>query len=726
MKNKILIPLLIVGALAAFFSFKYSGDDSGASSSDERRKLVLETVMKAIDQGHFSPRPVDDSFSNRIYTKVLNQLDYDKKLFTQQDINQLKPYQYQLDDEIKSESFEFYDKLSTLFKDRVNKAEGYYREILKTPFTFNTDENIEVNGDKIDYAANEDALKDRWRKFLKYRTLAKYVDLKKDQEKKKENKDSVNAKFKTDAELEADARESVRKNQENYFKRLHKLSDDDRFSLYINSITSSEDPHTDYFPPKEKQQFDEMMSGTFFGIGASLQNEDGKIKVASVIPGSPCWKQGDLKAGDEIQKVAQGAAEPVDIQGLETEDAVKLIRGKKGTEVRLTVKKVNGAIQVIPIIRGEVQIEETFAKSALIESKGGPIGYIYLPEFYSDFQHAGGRRCANDVAIEVMKMKNAGAKGIILDLRYNSGGSLQDVVDMAGLFIDKGPIVQVKASNQDPMALADPQPGLLYDGPMAVMVNEGSASASEIMAAALQDYKRAVIVGAPTYGKGTVQQIKSLDDYISWSDRIANNTNGVMTNSAPLGSIKLTIQKFYRVNGGSTQLRGVTPDISLPDPYEYIKEGERRDKSALKWDEIPAADYTPVSSAVNVPLLAEASKKRVDANATFQLIEENAKRIKKQEDDNVYSLNETAFRKEQEETNATAKKMEELQKKYTPLTFSNPKEDLQRINMDSVSIKKNTDWITNLKKDIYIAETVNIINDMAKANMKVTMGEMKR
>jgi len=725
MKNKILIPLLILGALAAFFSFRYSGDDNAASNSDERRKLVLETVMKAIDQGHFSPRTVDDSFSNRIYTKILNQLDYDKKLFTQQDMAQLRPYQYQLDDEIKSESFEFYDKLSAIFKERVDKAEGYYKEILKTPFTFNTDENIEVDGDKIDYAANEDALKDRWRKFLKYRTLAKYVDLKKDQEKKKANKDSVNAKFKTDAELEADARVSVRKNQENYFKRLHKLSDDDRFAMYINSITGSEDPHTDYFPPKEKQQFDEMMSGTFFGIGASLQNEDGKIKVASIIPGSPCWKQGDLKAGDEIQKVAQGAAEPVDIQGLETEDAVKLIRGKKGSEVRLTVKKVNGAIQVIPIVRGEVQIEETFAKSALIESKGGPIGYIYLPEFYADFQHTGGRRCANDVAIEVMKLKNAGVKGIILDLRYNSGGSLQDVVDMAGLFIDKGPIVQVKASNQAPMALSDGQPGLLYDGPMAVMVNEGSASASEIMAAALQDYKRAIIVGAPTYGKGTVQQLKSLDDYISWSDRIAGNTGGG-SGTAPLGSIKLTIQKFYRVNGGSTQLRGVTPDIALPDPYEYIQEGERRDKSALKWDEIPAADYAPVSSAVNVPMLAEASRKRVGANATFQLIEENAKRVKKQEDDNVYSLNETAFRKEQEETNATAKKMEELQKKYTPLAFSNPKEDLQRINMDSVSIKKNTDWINNLKKDIYIAETVNIINDMAKANMKVTMGEMKR
>jgi carboxyl-terminal processing protease len=721
MKNKILFPILVLSALAAFFSFKYS-EDENTTASEQKKKMVLETVTRAINQGHFAPRPIDDSFSYKVYNKVLTTLDYEKKFFTQRDIDQLKKYQFAIDDELKSSSLEFYNDMSNIFTKRVNDAEGYYKDILNTPFNFNTDESIVLNADKIDYASDDNALKDRWRKLLKYRVLAKYVDLKKDQEKKR---DSLHAKLKTDAELEAEARTSVRKNQDNYFKRLHKITDDERFSLYVNSITGTEDPHTDYFPPKDKQQFDEMMSGTFSGIGASLKNDDGKITVATIIAGSPCWKQGQLKAGDEIIKVAQGAEEPVDIQGFETEDAVKLIRGKKGTEVRLTVKKVNGAVQVIPIIRGEVSIEETFAKSAIIDTKNGTVGYIYLPEFYSDFQHAGGRRCAEDVAIEVMKLKNAGVKGIILDLRYNTGGSLSDVVDMSGLFVDQGPIVQVKASNAAPMALNDNQPGLLYDGPLAIMVNQNSASASEIMAAALQDYKRAVIVGTTTYGKGTVQQVRSLDEFVNWTDRLAANNKGEALAPGTLGSIKLTIQKFYRVNGGSTQLRGVTPDIKFPDPLEYVDQGERRDKAALKWDEIPAANYTPVRNAVNVSTLAELSKKRMAANQTFDLIEQNAVRVKKQEEDNTYSLNETAYRKEMDEVNATAKKMEDLEKKITPLAFSNPKEDMQRINIDSTSIKKNEEWIKNLKKDIFISETVNIINDMSRMNMKVSMSEKR-
>jgi carboxyl-terminal processing protease len=717
MKNKILIPLLILGALATFFSFKYSGDDA---TNDEQKEKVLQTVMKAINEGHFSPRQIDDSFSNSVYTKVLSQLDYEKKFFTQKDIDQLKPYQYKIDDEIKANKLDFYNKFDALFVKNIDKAEGFYKEALKTPFTFTSNEQVELNGEKIGYAADDNALKIRWRDYLKYRVLAKYVELKDDQDKKK---DSLGAKVKTDAQLEVDARESVRKNQESYFKRLHKFDDQERFTFFVNAIAGAEDPHTDYLPPVDKQRFDESMSGTFFGIGARLQNDDGKIKIESIIPGSPCWKQGDLKAGDEIQKVAQGTAEPVDIQGFDTEDAVKLIRGKKGSEVRLTVKKVNGAMQVIPIIRGEVFIEEVFAKSAIINSPSGPVGYIYLPEFYSDFQHINGRRCAEDVGIEVMKLKNAGVTGIILDLRNNGGGSLSDVVDMAGQFIDNGPMVQVKSNNADATTLRDAQRGTLYDGPLAIMVNQNSASASEIMAAALQDYKRAVIVGSPTFGKGTVQKLVSLDDFARIMEKIGLAANGEMApTDKSIGSIKLTVQKFYRVNGGSTQLKGVTPDITLPDPYELIDMGERRDKAALKWDEIPAAAYNKVPNPVNTTNLATKSKARTTANPTFQLIKESAQRIKAQEEDNKYSLNEKEYRKKLEEANATSKKMEELEKKATTLTITNPKEDMQKINMDSLNINKNKDWIKNLQKDIYLSETVNIVNDLSKQYMNVNMG----
>jgi carboxyl-terminal processing protease len=720
MKNKILIPLLILGALATFFSFRYSG---AAENDKDRKKIVLETVMAALRQSHFAPRAVDDTLSYRVYHKILDNLDYDKKFFSQQDIAVLSQYEYKIDDEINEGSTDFFDKLNEIFSKRIDNAEGYYKDILSRPFTFNGNDSIQLNGEKISYAADDNQLKERWNQYLKYRVLSKYVDLKKEQGKAKDTKDKASSKFKSDSELEKEARESVAKNQASYFKRLRKINDNDRFAIFMNSITNSEDPHTDYFPPKDKQRFDEAMSGSFFGIGAQLKDEDGKIKVAAIITGSPSWKQGELKAGDEIIKVAQGSAEPEDIQGFDIDDAVQRIRGKKGSEVRLTVKRVDGSTKVIPIIRGEVMLEETFAKSAVIQGANGPVGYIYLPEFYADFNHVNGRRCAEDVALEVQKLKNAGVAGIILDLRNNGGGSLNDVVDMAGLFIDQGPIVQVKTSGAVAEKLSDRNRGTLYDGPLAIMVNQNSASASEIMAAAMQDYKRAIVVGSTTFGKGTVQRIISLDEMLGRGNPLSAVTGkGSTMGDSPIGALKITVQKFYRINGGSTQLKGVVPDVILPDPYQGIEMGERRDKAALKWDEIPAADFRPVSNPVNAAELNALSQRRVASNPAFGLMKESAQRIKDREKDNAYSLNEMAYRKELDEANATAKKMEELEKKATFLTIVNAKEDMANINRDSSTLTKNSDWLKNLKKDIYIAETVNIINDMIKGQSKVNLG----
>lgn len=715
MKNKILIPLLIVGALAAFFSFRYGAPDT--TDTEERKKLLLETVMKAINQWHYSPRPLDDSFSKKVYRKSLDNLDYDKKFFTAEDIQSLNKYQFLIDDEIKEGSVEYFNKLNALFTKRIEDAELIYKEILKTPFRFDGNDSIQLNGEKLDYASGSDGLKKRWYEYLKYRVLAKYVDLKKDREKAKENKDGdKKLAAKSDADLEKDARESILKNQDTFFKRLKKISESERFAIYINGITNSEDPHTDYFPPKDKQRFDDAMSGSFSGIGAQLKEEDGKIKIVAIITGAPSWKQGQLKAGDEILKVGQGKAEPVDIHGYDIDDVVSLIRGKKGSEVSLTVKKVDGSIKIISIIRGDVLLEETFAKSSLIQGKSGNIGYIYLPEFYADFNHNNGRRCAVDVAIEVDKLRKSGVNGIILDLRNNGGGSLGDVVDMAGLFIPSGPVVQVKSSGTLAETLKDKDNGAtLYDGPFVIMVNQNSASASEILAAAMQDYKRAVIVGEPTFGKGTVQRLSSLDELAS------RNPMSLLSNSnnSSLGAIKLTVQKFYRVNGGSTQLKGVTPDVILPDPYSKIEMGERRDKSALPWDEIPAADYKLVANPVNTSELALLSAKRVNANPTFNLIKESADKIKQKEVHSFYPLNETAFRKEQDEANATSKKMEELEKKATTLSIINIKDDLSAINRDSTTITKNKEWIKNLSKDIYLSETVNIINDLIKQQTSI-------
>lgn len=730
MKYKIGIPLLIVAVLAAFFSFRYVNVD--VPKDTEKKALVLSTIMAIIQEGHFAPRPIDDSFSNRVFNKLIESSDFEKKIFTKEDIKELEKYRYQLDDQIKTPSFECYNLFNSLYTKRTAQIEDYFKSIIKSDFEFNSQEEILLNADKIDFAANEKALKERWTSYIKYRVLAKYMELKKIQEDEKIKRDTASVKdtskfvLKTDAELRRSARGKVDTNLQKYFTKLKKSKEEDRFALYINAITLSEDPHTDFFPPREKKNFDVQMSGEFYGIGAQLKPEDDKIKVASIVPGSPSWKQGELKPNDEIIKVGQGNSEPEDVQGYELEDVVQKIRGEKGTEVRLTVRRVDGSIKVIPIIRGKVALEETFAKSALISTNKGKVGYIYLSEFYSNFNSADGRRSADDIAKEVEKLKASGVKGIVFDLRYNGGGSLNDVVDMVGLFVGPGPVVQVKTNDAQPMILRS-RNRVTYDGPLVVMVNQASASASEILAAAMQDYKRAVIVGSPTFGKGTVQKQIPVDEFIPQNIRFK-----MMSEQQPeIGSLKLTIQKFYRVNGGSTQLRGVVPDIVIPDLYSELLIGERKDKAALPYDEIrpaPLANMRPVdnsqmfqtelanlsfwSGSFDLAKLKKLSEARIAGNKSFEIVRENALRLKKLEEQNVVYLNEKKFKQQQEENNAISKKMEEIEKLNTKLEIDNLEVDKAVFAVDTARSERNKNWLRLLKKDIILSEAVNILHDI--------------
>lgn len=734
MKYKIGIPLLIIVALAAFFSFKYVNQD--VSDVNGRRTLLLNTVMGVIQEEHFAPRPIDDTFSSRVFNKLIETSDYEKKIFTKEDMAQFAPYRYQIDDQIKSSSFEFYELYQQLYTKRTAQIEQFFKELIKSDFSFEGNEEIRLNPDKIDFAADDKALKERWIGYVKYRVLAKYMELKKAQEDEIHRRDTVKIKVdttkfvaQTKAELINTAKSKVELNLQKYFTKLKKLKEEDRFAVYINAITLSEDPHTDFFPPQEKKNFDVQMSGEFFGIGAQLKMEEDKVKIASIVAGSPSWKQGELKANDEIIKIAQGAAEPEDIQGYELDEVVQKIRGEKDTEVRLTVRRMDGSIKVIPIIRGKVTLEETFAKSALIKTEKGKIGYIYLNEFYSNFNSVDGRRSADDVAKEVVKLKEEGVKGIILDLRYNGGGSLNDVVDMAGVFVGSGPVVQVKTSDAQPMILKS-RNSVNYDGPFVIMVNQGSASASEILAAAMQDYKRAVIVGSPTFGKGTVQKQYPLDEIIEPIVKLKMNNN----NEPDLGSLKLTIQKFYRINGGSTQLKGVTPDIILPDVYSEIEVGERKDKAALPYDEIRPAQLPSLpntemgqkikmsgapdnvtsiwAKAFDIQKLRSQSAKRVAANKSFDIIKENAKRLKKLDEENIVSLNEAKFKKMQDDAATLSKKIEELDKSIVLLDIENLVKDKPRITADTAAADRNKTFLRVLKKDITLAEAVNIIKDM--------------
>jgi len=724
MRNKILIPSLILVALAVFFSFKYANDREELNGG--QNEIIQNTIMGIISQGHYSPRDIDDNFSRSVFDKMLESFDYDKKFFLQSDIDSLKTFRDKIDDEIRDNSLDFFNQINTLFVNRIAQAQTYYQDLLSRPFDFNGKDQIELDGKKLQFVKDEAGMKARWNAYLKYRVLEKYKSLKDAEEKKA--KDSTGYQMRALAALEQEARENVLKVQDRYFKRLQKLNDNDRFAIYMNTICGTEDPHTNYLPPDDKKKFDEMMSGSFSGIGATLQQQDdGSVKITSIVTGSPAWKGGKLKADDVIEKVAQGDAMPIDAEGFDLEDVVKMIRGPKGTEVRLTVKHSDGSSEVISIIRDKVDIEDIFAKSNIVEEDGKRIGYIYLPEFYVDFNNPKGRRCSTDIEKELIKLKAAQVDGIILDLRNNGGGSLPDVVDIAGLFIGKGPVVQVRSSGNQTMTLSSKLNAPLYSGPLAIMVNGGSASASEILAAAMQDYGRAVIVGSTTFGKGTVQKLVPLDQFVTNSARQHIIESLVQAKGGDaeydgIGSLKLTIQKFYRINGGSTQLKGVTPDILLPDVYDMLDEtGERKDKSALQWDKIASVSYPTFQPENFYSHLSAKSRSRVSNSANFKLILEAAQKLKKQQDDNVMPLNEAAYADKLKENEALSKRIDQLDSLNTPLSVQNLEEDLAKINLDSASVNKNKAWIKRLEKDPYIAETVTVINDwMNNANAEST------
>ncbi len=692
---------------------------------NRKEKITLQILSESLQNGHYEALAFDDNFSKKVYKSFLDHLDYGKRFFMLSDINKFNSYETNIDDQIKVGSYEFFNQCVDTLNVRVKATERYFKEVLSAPFDYTVDETVQFDPKKVNWSKDTVELKDYWRKSLKYQTMIKLADLLQIQEDAIERKDTA-YKQKTYQELEIEARKRTMDTYKEWIHRMYQLNKVDRLSEFYNSITASYDPHTEYFAPKEKANFDIRMSGKLEGIGATLQESNGYIKVAQIVPGSASWKQGDLKVGDLILKVAQGANEPLSIVDMRVDDAVQYIRGKKGTEVRLTVKKIDGTIKVITIIRDEVILEETFAKSAIIEDKDKTVrvGYIYLPNFYVDFENKNGRHCSEDVAKEVEKLKKDNITSLVIDLRNNGGGSLQDVVDMAGLFIKSGPIVQVKSRMGAPYVLSDVDSRIQYDGPLAIMVGEGSASASEILAAAIQDYGRGIIVGSKTsFGKGTVQRLFDFDQFV------AANYNDVK----PLGSIKMTVQKFYRINGGATQLKGVSSDIVLPDNYSYMDVGEKEQDNALKWDEIQPVTFQKWNSAYDLDNLKKKSEKRVKNSEDFQLVDKNAQRMKKRSENTVYTLNLKKYREEEKARKEEAKRFDNIEKDETDLETSpdlsikkkdNKKEsdlfispltlDIKEMQNDTIKTAKSKAWLKDLKKDIYINEVVNIFKDMQK------------
>ncbi|MCF2875269.1 MULTISPECIES: carboxy terminal-processing peptidase [unclassified Tenacibaculum] len=703
MKTKFIIPFLAFTLL-----FSNSTFSNSVSNSDPEKDRVIVYVLKNIlSRYHYVQKELNDDFSEHVYNTFIDGLDPSKRYFTQEDLKEFSKYKYQIDNQLRDTRIDFYKLVYNRFLEKLGTAKKTYRSLLLEPFNYKKDEVIDVDYDKIPFAKNDSELINYWRKQLKLSILSRIEDAE-DQQKEKAKKDK-NFKKKTFTELEKEARKEVLKNMNDLYQRIDELENSDWYSTFLNSVVSGFDPHTTYMSPRRKSRFDQEMSGKLEGIGARLQKKGIYTHIVELISGGPAWKQGGLEPDDIILKVAQGDKKPLDIVGMRLDDAIKFIKGKKGTEVRLTVKKkIDGSIKVIPIIRDVVELEETFVKSSIVEKNGKKYGVINLPRFYIDFNDLSRRDAAKDMEKEIERLKQENVKGLVIDLRDNGGGSLKTAIEIGGLFIKQGPIVQVKYRNEQPVVKNDTDSKIQWDGPLVVMVNEFSASASEIFAAAMQDYKRGVIIGGKqTYGKGTVQNVLPINRFYE-------------KYPSDLGALKMTIQKFYRINGGSTQIEGVYSDVSLPSRLSYMEFGERDLDGALPWDKVQQAKYSTTNSYTNFADVVYNSKQRVMKNDKFKKINEYAKWLKKNQDERIYSLNYNKFKEESDKKSKEGEKFKEVFKFDSNLTFDSPKYELNLFKKDTVLKEKRIAWHKNLKKDIYINEALNVLSEL-KMNKNYTI-----
>ena len=698
MKTKYKITSFLLATLLFLSSIQTQASNIDTNSDPEKDKILVYILRNILTRSHFVVKDMNDDFSEYVFTEFINGLDPNKRYFTQKDIKDFSKFKYEIDNQLLKEDVSFYNLVYERFSGKIKNAKSYYGDLLAQPFNFKKKETIDVDYEKVSFAKNENELIDYWRKQLKLSTLIRIQD-KLEKQKEKVKKDEK-YKIKNFKALEKEARLEVLKNMDDLYIRIEELEHEDWFSTFLNSVVGAFDPHTTYMAPSIKERFDQDMSGKLEGIGARLQKKGIYTHVFELVSGGPAWKQGELEAGDIILEVAQGRKKALDIVGMRLDDAIKFIKGKKGTEVRLTVKKkLDGSTKIISIIRDVVELEETFVKSSIVEKEGKKYGIIDLPKFYIDFDEKNYRDSAKDMEKEIERLKSEGVTGLIVDLRNNGGGSLKTAIEISGLFINEGPIVQVKFRGENPIIKKDIDPKVQWEGAVVVLVNEFSASASEIFAAAMQDYKRAIIIGGnQTYGKGTVQSVLPINQFTKYDKN--------------LGALKMTIQKFYRINGGSTQIEGVYSDIAIPSRYSYMKFGERDLDGALIWDKVNQAEYTQTNSYENFSDVIFNSKKRIASDSKFKLINEYAKWLKENQDDTSYSLNFKMFEKENVAHEKGAEKFKSVFDYKSDLNFTSPEYELSLFKKDTALADKRLAWHKNLSKDVYVFEALNVLSEL--------------
>lgn len=706
MKKNFKVLLIAVFVAIASCSFTTKKFDN-----PEKDKLLIDLITYVLKKGHYSPKDMDDAFSKNIYKNFIDGVDPLKRYFLNSDIEEFKQYETDIDDQIKIKDVTFFKLVYKRLTERIAQIEKIYPRILELPFDYSIEEELSVDYDKMTYPKNLKELENRWRKQLKFTTISNYYDLIEEngtnlngESEVRKNEDYEEPK--SLSEIEIEARENTKNSMSEYFDFVNDLESKDYFGIFLNTIVEEFDPHTNYFAPSDRDRFELQMSGKLEGIGARLQKKNDYIKIVEVISGGPAWRGEHVEVGDMIMKVRQESEkEAVSIIGMRLDDAVKLIKGPKGTKVILTIKRVDGSIEEEIITRDVVEIEETYAKSTLIKKEDKNYGLIDLRQFYFDMQNYKERNAASDVKKEIISLKKEGIEGLIIDLRGNGGGSLRTAVDMAGLFIKEGPIVQVASSGSKTEVLKDNDDEIVWNGPLVILVNELSASASEILAAAMQDYKRAIVVGSKqSYGKGTVQNLLDLNQWLR------NNEMGDM------GSLKLTTQKFYRVNGGSTQLEGVKSDVVMSDRYSYIDIGEKDYDNPLPYDKIDPANYKVWNGNIDYEKIISRSVERIAKSQQLKLIDENAQWIRNRRDFTTVSLNYEFYKKDIESRIDETKKFDSIDSYDNKLIYESLPFEIELMKKDSTLFEKRKRWHKSIGNDIYIEEGINILQDLKSTN----------
>ena len=669
--------------------------------TDDKDSLVIQLITYVLDQAHYLDKEIDDNFSEEVFDTFIENIDPYKRYFYASDYKDFSKYKFSIDDSFKNPDLTFFNLVYDRFINRISETKSIYKKILSTPFDFTKQEQFNLDIDEMEYVNNESELYDRWRRLLKIYVIENYHDEIKDDQRKFE-KDSTFL-IRSNDEIEETVRLDLSQTMDESYRVLQEeLQRQDWFSIYINSFVSQYDPNTSYLDPDSRDRFDVDISGNYAGIGAMLRKKIDKVEITEIISGGPAWRDNSLEKGDAILKVRQeDEDEAVSILGMRLSDAVKLIKGEKGTNVYLTVKKVDGSVSEISIKRDIVLLEETYIRSSIVSKSDLKYGVINIPKFYIDFDNQSNRDAAKDLRLEINRLKEEGVKGLVIDLRNNGGGSLKTVVDMAGMFIKNGPVVQVKYFDKEKQILSDRDRSILWTGPLVILVNEGSASASEILAAAMQDYKRAIVIGGnQTWGKGTVQVVFPLNRMVR------GNTNG------DLGALRYTTQKYYRINGGSVQLEGVKSDINVPYRYKYLDFGEKDSDNPMQWDEIGKADYSTWQSNFDFNQAIEKSKVRMENNNYLKLVDENAKWIKSVRDNKIVNLNYDDFKEEIEKNSLETEKFKALDDYSMDYTFSSLPYEINLISSDSVLGMKRERWHKSLSQDIYIEEALNVLSDL--------------